>query len=100
MPEIYKALDSDRWTGAVADAIALATRRHYLDEKAAGTARPQAAVAAVRGVNQQNVSRAVARGDEVVGDPDRLGYALTLARAAGVEVDLVGDPRVGDAGKP
>ncbi len=69
-------------------------------ERAAGAARPQATVAEVRGVNQQNVSRAVARGDEVVGEPERLAYALTLARAAGVELGLVGTLRAGDTGKP
>ncbi|MEX5636772.1 hypothetical protein [Parafrankia sp. FMc2] len=85
----YLALAPDRWKRAQADALALLTRQHWLAEKEAGTAQPQVVVAEARGVAQQNVSRAVRRGEQVRADPVRLADAVALARAAGVEVGLL-----------
>ncbi|KPM55664.1 hypothetical protein ACG83_10260 [Frankia sp. R43] len=86
----YAALDTERWKRAQADVIALVTRRHYLAEKAAGTAQPQVAVAEARGISQQNVSRATRRGAQVEQDVERLADASALARAAGVDPALLG----------
>lgn len=85
----YAALAERRWKCARADAEALVVRQHVRELQDEGAARPQAEVAEERGTNQQNVSRAVKRGDDAARDPERLRDAHAQAAAAGISPELL-----------
>lgn len=85
----HLALDPARWARARADADALLVRREYHRRKSAGASQPQVGLAAELATAQQNVSLAVKRGKAVLGDPDRLRDAHSVAKAAGVSPRLL-----------